>query len=313
MPAAQTTKTTTITPPVYPLPPYYTNKTKLNKLFSALRSTPQSLTAIAGIKNSVAGANGTVLTFYPNSFKDASGHTITSGTINIQLTEMYKPGQMIANRATATSGGIPLISGGQVCISATKNGQEVYASKYGIAFPQPVTSGQHMNLFYGNTSNADSLVTWTVADTSKAGTRASGTMYDSAYSVNVRYEFDSCANFHWINCDYFYSYSGPLTDIKVVVNDTSFNPSNTEVFLVFPTINSVATLDYYNSATSTFDLSPGHFVSVGFPIDVVVITNKNGNYYYFQQTGITTTNGLSITGHMISHTLSYIAAELSTL
>jgi len=182
-PTVTSTSDTVSTDP--PTAPTYTyaNKTNLNKLFAPIRSTPQSFSVTAGASHKVTGSKGTVLSFYPNSFKDANGNIITSGTINIQLIEMYKPGQMIANRATTTANGQLLKSGGQVYISATKAGAPVYANKYGIAYPQPAASSVPMQLFYGNTQNADSVVTWAMADTTKPGAVANGTVNTSGMGM----------------------------------------------------------------------------------------------------------------------------------
>ena len=62
----------------------------INQLFAGLRTSPQTLTVTAGRDTIVYGANGTRMHFYTNSFKTAAGAIITSGTINLQLVEMYK-------------------------------------------------------------------------------------------------------------------------------------------------------------------------------------------------------------------------------
>ena len=96
----------------------------LKSLFNDLRSTPQTLTTTAGVSSTLYGTKGTRITFYPNSFKDASGNIITSGNIVIKLTEMLTPGAMIAENATTqTTDGDILRSGGQVKIEASKDGQ----------------------------------------------------------------------------------------------------------------------------------------------------------------------------------------------
>src|ERR1700733_5017150 len=79
--------------------PVTIDQSGLNSLFASLRPTPQSLVVTAGSSQTVYGINGTKLTFYPNSFKDKNGKIITSGIINIQLTEVYSIGDMIASRA----------------------------------------------------------------------------------------------------------------------------------------------------------------------------------------------------------------------
>ena len=92
----------------------------LNRLFSDLKTAPQSFSVQAGRDTVIAGADSTLIRFYPNSFKDAAGNAITSGIVNIDLVEMYKTGDMVLNRTvTSTVDAQLLKSGGQVNIKAT--------------------------------------------------------------------------------------------------------------------------------------------------------------------------------------------------
>jgi len=97
------------------------------------------------------------------------------------------------------------------------------------------------------------------------------------------FSFDSVKSFHWINCDYFYGSTSPLTDVSVIVPDTSFNPSNTQVFVIFPTINSATYIHNYTVATHTYDLFAGYHVPVGMTIDLAVVSKKGGVYYYYEK------------------------------
>ncbi len=289
-----------------------TDKTKLNSLFAEFRSTPETLSVPAGVLATVTGSQGTKLTFYPNAFKEAAGNTIITGTIDLKLIEMYRPGQMIANRATTVSGGSLLSSGGQVYLTATRGGLKVYPSKYGITFPSAAPSTSPMALFFGNSSNEDSLTTWGAASTA-TGTVTTGTTIDSASST-FGFVFDSCNDYNWINCDYFYSSTAPRTNINVVVPDTTFNGSNSQVFVVLTGINAVTSPTVYDRNTHAFRfLEPSYKIPVGLPCTIVVMTKKSGTYYYFEQTGLTTTNGMSVTAPMTVQTFAYIAGRLSTL
>ncbi len=146
---------------------------ELVDLFTALRPTPQNLSVTAGREQVITGASGTMLHFYPNSFKDKNGHIITSGTVNLQLTEMYKPGDMIANCAsTSTVDGFPLQSSGQINVSATMNGEKVYANKYGVAFKQTGTQTP-MALYYGNANSDNPVVVWNISE-ANVGSRSNG-------------------------------------------------------------------------------------------------------------------------------------------
>ena len=291
---------------------YGTDKSHLNQLFAALRPTVQNFSVAAGTTQVIITAGGTKLTFYPHSFRNAAGNIITSGIVNTAITEMYGPGDMIANRATSSCNGQPLHSGGEVNIKATMGSQEVFANKYGIAFMQPAYSSQPMALYFGNTNNADSVVTWSLGDTTALGLTAPATVVNGDSTGTFSYSFDSCTSFNWINCDHFSSFS-PLTGLSITATDTTFNASNTEVFIVFPAINSVMHVSNYAAATHTFSTSSGYSVPVGYMIDVIVIANVGGNYYYYQQLGVTVAAGMAFNPVMAPHTLSYIHTALAAL
>ena len=295
----------------------YTNGTPiydmshLNQLFSALRSIPQNLYVNAGRDTIVYGSKGTILHFYTNSFLDApNGNVISNGQVYLQLVEMYKPGDMIANHAaTVDVNGNPLTSGGQVSIVATKNGQTVYANKYGIGFPQPAASTQPMNLYYGSTPTVDSIVKWTQS-TASVGTSLYGSShFDSTVEV---FFFDSSSSFQFINCDYFW-HIDPMnidTTLTVQMPDTSFNDNNTVGFLIFQSINCAmpSWMTFKNSINyTTFKGLP-----IGMNYQLVIITNKNGNWYYFQQEGVIA-RGMSINANMTPESQTYIKSKLSAL
>jgi hypothetical protein len=289
------------------------SKTGLRQLFAPLQPSMQSFSVPAGMNATVTGAQGTKLIFYPNSFRNAAGQIVSSGTVQISLLEATKPGSMIAARAaTIVSGGGLLQSGGQVYVSATMGGQELQANTYGIAFAQPAYSSQPMALYYGNMNNADSVVEWR-SSVSGTGTTSSGTRSDSAKGMMMWYhQFDSCTSFHWINCDYFYNKS-PITGISAVTPDTSFNGRNSSVFIVFPSINSVSYMGSYAGATHTFSLNSGYEVPVGMSVHIIGISKKNGNYYYSEQLNQTISNNMSINLPLQQQPLSYIQSHLLAL
>lgn len=282
-------------------------------MLSGLRSTPQNFNIAAGRDTIIYGASdGTALHFYANSFKDASGNIITSGTIDIQLTEMYKPGEMICNRTTTiTNDGQLLQSGGEINITASMNGQEVYANKYGIGFKQSAPSSLNMQLFYGNTNNTDSVTMWSADDVTKNGVTANGTTPDTSRS-SYYYYFDSCPHLSQTNCDAVYlPGSTQKTDVALVLPDGSFNQRNTEVFLILPSLKLSIFMNEYDQSTNTIHLDES---SVGLPIglnfELAVITYKNDTYYFYETSG-TITKGMTINAAMGAETLSDIKARLA--
>jgi hypothetical protein len=306
-----------------------TDDAALNTLLTGLRTAPQDLIVTAGTTQTIYGDYGTRLTFYPNSFKDANGNILSKGLVNIRLREVYTVGDMVANRVATTADGKLLTSGGQVQITATMNGREVFANKYGIGFRQLNPSRQPMALYYGDGS--DFTGNWTISNNLQAGTFVPGTTSSADTNVIIvitsggvdtvithgvitnYYQFDSCANFNWVNCDYFYTPGAQLTNIRVMMPDTSFNQSNTEVFIVFPSINAAARMTLYDPSRHTFELQAGYYVPLGLPVDIVVVSKQGVSYYYDGQTGLTTSNNMFLYADMALASLDYIRSQLSGL
>ena len=289
------------------------DKTKLNQLFAAFRYTPQQFTINAGTLQVVRGQKGTKLTFYANTFKDAAGNPITSGTIDVRLTEMYTPGDMIANRATTMGKNEPLVSGGQVLITATRNGQPVTVNKYGIAYAN-ANENEVMNLFPGNTNNPDSVATWGDPIVSVGTFCVTGTVDSSSPTASLTYKFDSCTTLNWVNCDRFASDSGTKTKVYAKVNNTLFNSSNTQTYLIFPTINSVTIMGDYTAVSKRFGLYSTYTLPVGLPVNVVVMSAKDNKYYYFEKKGLTVSANMEIDASgLTEQTEQYIKDKLNQL
>jgi hypothetical protein len=293
-----------------------------NNIFAPLKNTPVIYNIPAGTDYTISG-NNTQIQFYPNSFVDANGNIISGGNIQISMIEASTPGQMIANRAlpldntfelTGSGTNSLLISRGEVCIEATRNGNEVFANSYRISFKNSTPSSQPMRLFYGNAASSDSLVKWTSTDTTKKGTTVSGTRFDTASLFTNSYRFDSCHKFHWINCDYFYSYSTSLTDVTAITPDTGFNSTNTMAYIIFPTINSILNMSFYNTSLHAFSATNGFRVPVGMSAEIVAIARKGSDYYYCYLPGLTVTTNMSVNLTMgTPKSLADIKAFLATL
>jgi len=284
-------------------------------LFAGLRPTPFKFSVDAGVAFVGYGPKGTKLVFYANSFKDASGNIISSGKIDLELTEMYTPGAMIANNAVTTCNGQLLQSGGQVKIKATRNGNEVFANRYGIGFQQPAASSAPMRLFYSNNSSDDSTTTWLTPDpnSNSNGQITEFTFTDSTTkagaptSYSFFYKFDSCTKFNWVNCDFFYGSTAPKTTVSVDPGDTKFNSVNTSVFLVFTSVNAVSTAYRYgNTAPFTADNFP-----VGLDMKVVIMSKIDDEYFYAEKATTVSAN-MTVSIVPVKSSLSSIISNLAS-
>ncbi len=282
--------------------------TPFNSLFRDLRYVPEIKCVAAGKLTTITFSRGTRLTFYPNSFKDGAGNLITTGQVCIELTEIYKTGDMIANRVTTMEGGTLLASGGQVLIYASRNGEKVFPNKYAIAFKQPAPSSIPMGLYAGNSRNTDSVVTWGAIASPIPGTR--DTVTPSAWGTGLWYRFDSCNTFTWLGCDSAYAHTGSRSSIKLVVPDLDVTNANTQAFLVIPSINACANFQYNSSTPLTLNVTD---IPDGVSAVVVVISKRNNKYYYYQSASFTVGSGISIDAYTTEQTLPYIKAQLAAL
>jgi hypothetical protein len=294
--------------------PNNNNTAHLKGLFQNLKQTPQAFTIEAGTHQTITGAKGTLIQFNPNSFKDVNGNIISSGTLQVSLSEMYTPGDMIANRITTTTFNNRLLtSGGCINIKVTNaSGQEVRAGSYTLGFKQPGFNDQNMALFYGEEIEdaSGARVTWLddATDTVERTIKLEQTN-------NNYYLFDSCTRFNWVNCDFFYTAPDPKTDIKVVMPSATYNYNSTQVYVVFPSINATSTLNTYDSITNTFSLGySGYYLPVGTSIKIVVLsTLADGSYAMQVMDNITVTNNMTISSNPQSQSIAQIQAALQSL
>lgn len=288
------------------------------KLFSLLKSSPQIITVPAGVAKTVYADKGTQLSFYPNSFKDASGNIISSGDVQVSIVEMYKTGDMISNRASTTSNGELLESGGQIYISASMGGAPVFANTYGVGFAQEDSSATPMSIFVGAPSPTDTVVTWEVGDTARAGTTTTGTTVTGNPSIPASYRsrfiFDSCTSFGWVNCDRFRGYTGSWTNVRVTMPDSTYDRVNTAVFYTFPSVNGVMQATEYDKETMRFSLRSYSRVPLDIDMKVVVMSmTKDGSIRFYQDIGIIVTDTMIIDATPVSMSLDSVKLMLSEL
>jgi hypothetical protein len=237
---------------------------------------------------------------------NANGQAIT-GKVYVELLLVKKKGDMIQADKPTTSNGRLLVSGGEMFVKLTKNGQELKLApgktislKYSDA---PILPG--MKVFYGDESNAERF-NWLPSD--------SGGAIQPVIAGNNFYELIS-SQLRWINCDYFYDTTG-ISRVQVGANlPPQYTNANTTAYLVFGNMRAVLGM-YGNAATKKFQSGK---VPVGQQAIVVVIS-KQGNDYYLGHEGFTTgPQATSPAGQQfvpltpVKSSLADIKAYLSTL
>lgn len=256
--------------------------------------------------------------------------------MDLQLTEILTPGDMINNRVTTMMvTGEVLQSCGQVVVDAKMGGQQVYANKYAVGFKLHDSSALPMSLFYAATSATDSMIIWTQTDVSYIhGTSSISTtevINDTLRTiVDTCYFFDDFNNFTTINCNWFTSLGAQKVGVSVVLPDGSFNQNNTQLYLVLPKVNAgwagssvlsnIGDLGQYDSCyvpyTNTLMLKTvgsSAVAPVGRFYELVAIANKSGNYYYWSTSGVVPGAGIHVNANLVALTQDSIASLLKGL
>ncbi|MDB3906808.1 hypothetical protein N9355_05020 [Crocinitomicaceae bacterium] len=264
-------------------------KQPIDQLFEDyLDSKVQSFTVGANTATTITGEQGTVITLSGSNFLDASGNPLT-GNVTIDLVEIYFVKDMIlTNKRTLAQTGTNqyemLSSGGEFFINVTQNGAPVtIGTLLSVTTKSVFNPVWEMELFSGST-NVRGDVTWNAFDTV--------TFVQDTISVAYNFPFDN--SFNWINCDYFWSYPQPQTDVSIVTPSGCDN-SNTKVFLAFTDEESVASLNALNE--NVFSTGSYYSLPEGLSLYVVVIKEENGQISYaIEQTTITTNHEVTIPG-----------------
>lgn len=139
--------------------------TTINSAFADVAPKSKTVTINATSGASFYGNSGTRYIFYPNSFVDAAG-ALVSGNIDIQVLECTSVADMIFGQMLPMSNGNPLISAGEINVSATQSGAPIYIRPgYVYEVKMPTNKGAAtagMEYFTGapSTSIKGSTVNW---------------------------------------------------------------------------------------------------------------------------------------------------------
>jgi hypothetical protein len=247
--------------------------------------------------------NGLQLTFPPLCFVNNLGQLV-DGKVYIEARLIKTKGDMVLLNKPTTSNGSMLVSGGEVFVSVSKNGQQLQLApntKFYIRYADAPTS-QQMKLFYGIESSSVTQVNWV------PGTNSTDT-------IGISSQFYEIASSHlrWINCDYFYDTVGITRSSISATLPSNYTNANTAVFLVFKEYRSV--LGMYG------DVPEKRFLSGKVPngkVAFVVAISKQGNDYFLGKEMITTgvnatTNIQKVPLNPVKSSLAAIRSYLATL
>lgn len=242
----------------------------------------QTYTIDAAVGGTFTSPQGTAVTIPANAFVTSGGAPIT-GNVSIEFKDIYRKSDMLlSNMPTQTANG-PLVSAGEFFIKAIADGNALgLATGKRIDIEQPAMGLPIDTAMAPFIFDKDSLV-WkpVMAPNFTVNPGAPGMDVDqvtptaTSYIYNL-YQFNNPATSGtWCNSDnagYFSAY--PQTSLTMHPADNTAD-YNTNVFLVFPGINSMVHV-YQDWSTVDF---PYLYAPLGLQCTVVTLVVKNDKIY----------------------------------
>lgn len=248
----------------------------VNKLFEELGVKSQFYSINIDHSDCITGEKGTIICFSASSLIDLGG-SIVSGSVDVELKEIYDQKDMVASNKHTVANGRILVSGGEIFLKVTQNDEELKLLPTAttiVQMPIDDTNDQwwnnDMSVFYG-TESEDGSIDWGDAQAQAfvAETPIINDTINTFYGLFYQFTID---RFDWINCDYFYDEPN-ITPISIKVPN-NYNNTNTAVFLVFTDINSVAGIYNFNNEGNYFYSGGGYEVPIGMNVTIVAISEQ---------------------------------------
>lgn len=298
-----------------PTPVKGENSSAIGAFFSNNRvEHTQSFTVNSSQYQTVKGVNGTVIRFAPNTFVTSSGQAVT-GDLKVELLEVLDKSSMLTNGVATESNGEMIISGGELKLTVSQNGENLVVANglNGPAIYVPTNqSDPNMDLFVGNEDdNGD--VTWTITDSLNINSTTGDSLNFSDSSVvwdyPEYYYFDfNTPNLGWINCDFFWNNPDQKITVNAQASEAKFTMENTVFYIVYDNYNSVGGMaDYDNDGIFTQGEIP-----VNLDITIVAISEIDGQFHY-GELGATTVDDQVYSVTLLPVTASELQTNIDAL
>ena len=209
---------------------------------------------------------------------------------SIKIIELYTPKDMILYNMPTVSGGDLLTTGGEIRVRAFKGTDELQVRPGQSYLAQvPATNPtSSMGMFYGVDNSG--VIDWLPDTMSTIHVDTSNNYYNLFPSYTG-----------WINCDYFYNYTGNKTQITFTSNTDDL--TNVAKFLWFPNINSL--VQVYGNTSG--DVPVGETVKI-----ICFAADSQGAMYSFYQE-ITIGNNQSVDVTMAATTEAAVLTLMDNL
>jgi hypothetical protein len=207
-------------------------QTSVEDFYKKNRTPEQSFTVpvtSGGVKTTTAGNK---IHIPGNAFVTKSGTPVT-GEVSVNVKEYLTPYDMIMNNMPTMADGLPLESGGEFKITASKNNQELeLAPGKSLRIQMPKSNNNGMRVFNG-TEDAQGNVNWTLNQTPGNVVVGDSTLFagSSLFSNSMG----------WLNCDKFYN--EPTVTFTVHPSNAPSNDS-TNVFVHLTGKNTIVKMSW---------------------------------------------------------------------
>jgi hypothetical protein len=267
--------------------PNASNRKTINNIFNLLKKQ-ETFDISASNTSKISTKNDIQISFPSGCFIDEAGSVVRSGSVRIEIIDMLKPGDMIANNATTIYRNQPLISQGQFYIQASQNGKSLRVNPANRPLvSMPSEDNSTMNLFYGQRTpigslSADSTINWTQ-------NQQTVNLVNDSSTQSSRYLFN-LDSLKFVNLDIFANYSAAnLTSIKVKIPST-FTDTNSYVFIHLKDIKSVSSLYDFDKTSQEYSTGSHYKIPINFAINIIFIGRRNNQYFYSSTSHIVEAN-----------------------
>jgi len=169
----------------------------VESIYTLLAVQPISVAVDADAGGSFRGSGGTNFQFPDSAFVSAQGVPVT-GNVLVTVSEYLNKADMLFSGVLPTAGGMPLISGGEISLQATQNGQPLAMApgkSFSAHMPVRGIDASEMQLFTGSgVGGFATAVNWKPID-SGSGTNF---VYSEADTIGI-----SSNQFTFLNVDKF--------------------------------------------------------------------------------------------------------------
>ncbi|MES2703475.1 MAG: hypothetical protein V4649_12600 [Bacteroidota bacterium] len=269
----------------------------LQSAFKELAPKSKIVTLNAATGGTFRGNSGTRFIFPANTFVTASGAPVT-GDVQVEVTEYTRKSDMLFSGVLPISGGEPLLSGGEINVTATQNGQALGVApgatfRANMPMKKPDTA---MQLFVGERPNGGA-VNWVLAGGGGAGISTAG--MDSMSII--------ASTFTYCNADRFIT-SPNYQEFKITIEapGVTLNDDSLIAYTLFDGYNGVWPCFWVDNHI----FSENHVPNI--PVHFVVAATVKGQLYTGIK-GVTPATGANYTVTLAKSTPSALKAQIDAL